>query len=118
MNTNLKKGDIMEIKTCKLWKSGKTYRAKNTLYLNATIKSGVKSFAPTWSMVKDYKEGKLGAKAYTKKYRAKMLASQKKRPELWDKLANYTKIVIGCYCKEGAFCHRRLLAIMIFEYQS
>lgn len=80
------------------------------LLLDTTVKSGDKIFAPTWSIVRDVKDGTITPEQYTKVYRELMLSSWRDNKEHWLSIINEPKIVtLACYCKAGDFCHRHLL---------
>lgn len=82
-------------------------------WLDTTVKSGDKVFAPTWKMVMDYKEGKLSEEAYKQQYMALMKESWERHPERWLEVLDTDRLLVGCYCKEGAFCHRRILVVLL-----
>lgn len=88
-----------------------SYRGEDRL--NITVKSGDKTFAPEWDMVMGHKRGDLSDEEYTNKYVELMKKSLKENPEKWKNLMNKEKVVLTCYCKEGKFCHRILLAKML-----
>ena len=78
-----------------------------------TVKSasfGCKAFAPSWSLVMDYKAGRLTDEAYTKRYLSMLENSQKMFPAAWAWLKSLDIIYASCYCKPGVFCHRVLFA--------
>lgn len=83
--------------------------------LDITIKSGELTFAPTWDMVMGYKSGKLTEEAYTKAYYSMMRASYRANRARWDELLSQPRVVLVCYCKAGAFCHRTLLANILVK---
>ncbi len=78
-------------------------------FLDATVKSGDKTFAPTWKMVMSHKEGELGPDAYTEQYYEMMLKSYREKRGRWDELLAMNEVILACYCGEGSFCHRYLL---------
>ncbi len=70
-------------------------------------------FAPDWSEVKAYLDGPRDAAAehkYELAYHAKMLASYERNPKVWMEVLAMKRVILVCYCKAGAFCHRKLLA--------
>jgi len=81
--------------------------------LNITVKSGDKAFAPTWDMVLGHKNKKISDEEYKKQYIELMRKSLKENPQKWKDLMNRKRVVLVCYCKEGKFCHRILLAKML-----
>lgn len=78
--------------------------------LNTTVKSGEKTFAPTWDMVMGHKRRILSDEEYTKKYIELMRKSLKENPQRWQEVLSMKRVVLVCYCQEGKFCHRILLA--------
>ena len=92
-------------------------KAKNQEgFVDITVKSAKegKIFAPTWDIVMEYKNGKITAEQYTQEYYRLMRRSFKMHKEKWIEVLKRDKVVIGCYCKSGYFCHRHLL-VSIFE---
>lgn len=82
----------------------------NIILLDTTVKSGDRTFAPTWSMVMGHKAGTLSDAAYTQQYHDRMDASYQANPTRWLEVAGLRKVAFGCYCRAGVFCHRHLLA--------
>ena len=78
-------------------------------YLDITVKSGDKAFAPTWKMVMGSKEGKISEEEYTKHYLELMRESYQKNRKRWDEILTMDEIILACYCGAGSFCHRYLL---------
>ncbi len=82
--------------------------------IDVTVKSskGAKDLAPTWDMVKRYKDETLSEKEYTKQYLKILQRSRHNNPEKWlNTLRKFDKIVFLCYCDvlAGDFCHRLIL---------
>jgi hypothetical protein len=78
--------------------------------INVTVMSGDKTFAPTWDMVKGYKQGFMSEETYIKLYTHHMAKSQHYNEERWLQVLNMGAVTFGCYCPATAkFCHRRLL---------
>lgn len=78
--------------------------------IDTTVKSGLPEFSPTWDMVTGIKQGTLTEQEYTSLYLAKMRQSYKDHIDKWIGLLSKPSFAIACYCKEGVFCHRHLLA--------
>jgi len=81
--------------------------------LDITVKSAGpvgRVFAPTWQMVMDHKKGIINDAVYTSEYHARMLLSYNGNRDKWDWVLAQPRIVLGCYCRAGWFCHRILLA--------
>ena len=86
------------------------YQYDESNRLDITVKTGLKMFAPTWDMVMDYKDHRITASQYSVLYYEKMRKSYKTYREIWDWLLNQEEVVLVCFCKNGEFCHRYLLA--------
>lgn len=77
-------------------------------FLDITVKSGDKVFAPTWELLMRYK-GDYDEVYYTKEYTRLMRESFKDHRQHWLELCNQDEVAIACYCKAGNFCHRYIL---------
>lgn len=93
----------------KVW-TGRVGAHRGSDGLDITVKSGDKVFAPTWSMVMDYKACKITDAQYTDAYLAMMRQSYFECRGRWDELLAMDEVTLLCYCKAGLFCHRTLLA--------
>jgi uncharacterized protein YeaO (DUF488 family) len=78
--------------------------------LDTTVRTGDKCFAPSWDMVLGVKSGELTEDEYTKLYKRKMLDSIKTNPSRWAEVLKMESVAVACYCTNGAFCHRYILA--------
>ena len=81
--------------------------------LDVTVKSAGelgRAFAPAWDIVRGYQEGRISEEEYARRYRRMMLGSFKTNRAAWERVAAMDRVVLCCYCRPGAFCHRRLLA--------
>ena len=84
--------------------------------LDITVKSATdegKAFAPTWSMVWDFKTGAISVAEYTEMYHERMQKSYHKNKAVWEKLLARDRVVLVCFCQKGMFCHRLLLAKLL-----
>lgn len=90
-------------------------KEKGIFFLDTTVKSGERTFAPVWSMVIGHKEGTVSDQAYTDLYYDMMRNTYRKVPNRWLAVLAMQKVAIACYCPEGAFCHRHLLADMLIK---
>lgn len=88
-------------------------KAMNIPALDTTVKSGIKTFAPTWEMVKQIKAGQMTERVYTALYWHRMHRSMREAPHVWEKLLGANEVALGCYCPAGKFCHRRVLVDFI-----
>ena len=86
------------------------YRYNGPNRLDITVKSGDKTFAPTWDMVWKHKRGEITDEEYTKMYYDLMRKSYRSHRKRWEEVLHMKRVVFVCFCKPGAFCHRRLLA--------
>lgn len=84
--------------------------------LDTTVKSGDKTFAPTWEIVRAVKDGVslsgiefTPEEDYTNRYSNLMRDSWRVNKEKWLEVCRRDTVVIGCYCSNGKFCHRYLL---------
>lgn len=89
-------------------------RGVNPFFLDITVKSGEKIFAPTWDMVMGYKKGTLTKTGYTEMYQEMMRESYRVNKTRWENLIRgaieaQRPVILCCYCRAGDFCHRYLL---------
>lgn len=75
-------------------------------------------FAPTWEMVKGYKDQKLTQWDYTVQYFSLLLSRAVQtdatfRSALRDLTTHRPQITLVCFCPSGEFCHRILAARML-----
>lgn len=77
--------------------------------VNTTVKSGLQFLAPRWDMVLGHKDGSVSDEVYTEQYLEMMANNIVRYPEKWEALLEMEELAIACYCRAGAFCHRRLL---------
>ena len=107
----LLKGDtIMLLYTIQIPVAKKLGLINDSRYIDVTVKSGDKAFAPTWKMVMGSKQGKITDDEYAKQYTELMRQSYKQNKQRWDEALNLNEAIIACYCKADSFCHRYLLA--------
>jgi len=99
--------DHYEIWTVQIYRAAKLGEQGIHL-LDTTAKSGIKAFAPSFSDVMAYKDGKLSKERYTEIYLDRLTDSKQKQPDEWDNLLKYKKVAVACYCAPGRFCHRHL----------
>lgn len=88
---------------------------KDSRYLDITVKSGDKAFAPTWKMVMGSKENKISQEEYTGQYYELMQQSYRRNRERWDEILAMDEIILACYCRADSFCHRYLLKDMLVK---
>ena len=84
-------------------------------YLDVTVKSGDKAFAPTWKMVMGVKQGRMSEEEYTREYYERMRESYRQNRQRWDEVLSMEEAVLACYCRAGSFCHRYLLKDMLVK---
>lgn len=91
----------------------------NVVFIDITVKSGKffkEDLAPTWDMLKAYKETGDEEK-YTEEYmkRLRNMSEECKRA-LKRMLYDGRDIVLACYCGTESFCHRHLLKNFLIEF--
>lgn len=86
-------------------------------YIDTTVKTGIKAFAPQWDMVMGVKQGTLTPEQYTERYEELMEFSEVAYEEEWEDLLSREEVILLCYCKPGDFCHRHLLAARVHRIQ-
>lgn len=86
------------------------YGYRGDARLDITVKSGDKTFAPTWDIVMAYKDGRLTQEEYTEMYHAWMRGSYRNNRQRWKEVLAMDKVVLVCFCAKDSFCHRLLLA--------
>ena len=84
-------------------------------YLDITVKSGDKAFAPTWKMVMGAREGKISQEEYTRQYYYLMRQSYCQNRGRWDEVLAMNEVILACYCRADSFCHRYLLRDMLMK---
>lgn len=78
--------------------------------LDTTVRTGDKCFAPSWDIVLKVKSGEITESEYTELYKAIMLVSIKLNPSRWAEVLRMESVAVACYCGNGKFCHRYILA--------
>ena len=84
-------------------------------YLDTTVKSGDKTFAPTWKMVMGYKQRRISNEEYKQGYYDMMRESYRKNRQRWDEILSIEEVILACYCRADSFCHRYLLKDMLVK---
>jgi uncharacterized protein YeaO (DUF488 family) len=93
--------------------TGTVYGYKGKDALDITVKSGDKTFAPTWPMVDGVKHGVISEEEYTKLYKALMRHTYLKNKARWMDVLAMPEVTLCCFCKPGYFCHRTILAELL-----
>jgi len=88
---------------------------KDPRYLDITVKSGDKAFAPTWKMVMGTREGRISQEEYTRQYYDLMRQSYRQNKGRWDEILAADEVILACYCRADSFCHRYLLKDMLVK---
>lgn len=88
---------------------------EDSRYLDTTVKSGDKTFAPTWEMVMGHKQGKISDEEYVQKYYDMMRDSYQENRHRWDETLSMEEVILACYCRPDSFCHRYLLKEMLVK---
>lgn len=94
----------MELWTCQIAKWRKA-----TNFLDTTVKSGDKIFAPTWNLLGRYKTGQISSDEYKEEFIKLMRQSFINNKEYWLRVLSQETLTIACYCPAGRFCHRLIL---------
>lgn len=92
----------------------KISRANKDRY-DITVKTGDKTFSPSWDMLKAIKGGSMSREEYKTRYVDLMKKSLRENPQKWKDLISRDKVILVCYCPSGVFCHRVLLANMLVK---
>lgn len=85
-------------------------------FIDITVKTGCKAFAPRWEDLMQYKNGTMGREEYTDIYLQRMQKSLELFPHEWDKLKDHDSIALACYCGAGDFCHRHIFQLLVRDY--
>jgi uncharacterized protein YeaO (DUF488 family) len=100
----------------------KVIKDPQVMAMDITVKSAMwpmaKELAPTWDMVMSYKSGEIDEAEYRKQYIALLQQRYLEHKTFWlDWVRRYqdSTIVLGCYCKCGAFCHRLIAAEVLLK---
>ena len=86
-----------------------------------TVKSGDKSFAPTWDMVMGVKEGRITEQQYAEMYLALLTSRYETSNNMVEACCRVVEdaiagdVTLVCYCPSGAFCHRHLLTYWLTQ---
>lgn len=76
-----------------------------------TVKGGVaKAFSPSWDMVMGYKNGTVSEEEYVARYTLMMATSRLNHSKEWEELLAMDEVTLVCFCANGSFCHRHILA--------
>ena len=95
------------------------YRYSGDDRLDITVKGKIPPgnvLAPTWDMVKGYKDGTIDQWDYAVKYFALLLQRAMAGaldPALGEIFAQRKQLTLVCFCPVGEFCHRILAARML-----
>lgn len=94
--------------------------ADDEMVVDVTVKTGLKTFAPSWDMVMGYKNGTMTKERYAELYTIMMEKNWDNNRSEWMRLINHAAennkvVVLCCYCKTGDFCHRHILKRFLAE---
>lgn len=84
--------------------------------LDVTAKSGIGAFAPEMTNVMAYKRGELTEEDYTVRYLERMEMTRREAPQIWEKLKDYRRVAVMCYCRRDHFCHRHPFSNLMKNY--
>ena len=92
------------------------YRAGGALDITVKGQDPVgRIFAPTWDMVMGVKNGTISHDEYIKQYLPILAAVPHRYPDQLAKIMTSSKVLLLCYCKQYAFCHRDLVSTWLVE---
>jgi uncharacterized protein YeaO (DUF488 family) len=95
----------------RIWTAQYRYNGPDRLDITVKGKDPVgKFFAPTWDMVMKLKRGTMTERTYAALYQRLMRKSYDDNWLVWDNIISRLEVTFVCFCKDGAFCHRLLLA--------
>lgn len=79
--------------------------------VDTTVKSGHLALAPTWELLRRYKENEINDDIYTDEYYKLLFQRYQVTPNAFDPLFGEDEkpVALMCYCGAGKFCHRYLL---------
>lgn len=78
-------------------------------FIDTTVKSGEKVFAPSTELLWAYKCGHLSEAEYIDRFYKLCRQRYRRDPEPWLRLLRRGRVALACYCRDGEFCHRHLL---------
>lgn len=107
---------MLVVRTARVWYTGLDR-------IDVTRATGLVAFAPSWELLRWYKNAKLRAvmghnvdlakeewAVFAERYLAEMRASYKANRQTWDWLLSQDRVVLVCYCPQRDRCHAGLLA--------
>ncbi len=107
---------MLKIYTVQIAVAGKLGLTKDHRYLDITVRSGDRIFAPTWKMVMGVKQSRMSEEEYTHEYSEMMRVSYQDNSQRWDEILNMEEVILSCYCRADLFCHRYLLKDMMVKF--
>jgi hypothetical protein len=72
------------------------------------------ALTPTWEMVNAHKDQTITDAEYAERYLALLRWRYSASPQMFLDIFNRPRVVLTCYCADGAFCHRHL-AVEVLE---
>lgn len=82
--------------------------------ISTTAKS---KYAPRKEDLEAFKAGKITWEEYAQRYRGFLEVSYQADPKFFDDILENEKVFLVCYEKDDRYCHRRLLANFLREYE-
>jgi len=101
----------LDIYTCRVQDHHRLKRL-GIAWLDTTVKTGTSIYAPTWTMVQQWKAKQITDREYTVQYIQRMQKSFNHHSDQWLADLDSDRLILGCFCPPNTFCHRRLLAQM------
>jgi hypothetical protein len=85
-------------------------------YMDISVMTGNKMWAPTWDMVYRVKDYRMSHEDYIREYEKMMELSIHNNADEFNKLMNMEKVILACYCGIREFCHRFIFADVLVDH--
>jgi uncharacterized protein (DUF488 family) len=97
---------------CTIYTARVGHKDSTKTVLDTTVKSGSGLgliFAPTWEIVMGVKQGRITQQQYTDAYLEMLRERYRASQETFLAILAQDQVVVTCYCRAGAFCHRHIV---------
>lgn len=99
------------------WRGEVWNAALGKMVMNGVEVQRIRVLQPTWDVVRGVKSGIVSPEQYTTAYRA-LLARRMPALRTWLAMLDPAQdITILCFCHEGTFCHRQLIAQILARHR-
>ena len=96
----------LEVRSCRV----NLYRGSDKLDVTVMSGRGIgRYFAPSWEMVRGFKQGTLSWEEYERMYLERLRQVWVSKRGVFRQLFRMGRVTFVCYCKSDEQCHRRLL---------